>query len=298
MALDIKTWLLEEGYDDATATELAPKMAANAAAVAKIEASIMRQSDYSREKDKLTAAQTALEAANTRLNTEMAEWATVQAEGGQMTAKMQRDIEAAQAKVASLTARVTNIATQAGMDPAKALEGLEVVPQQQPQQPSATTFDEAKLRAELGQQYAGLTELSVTLPAALFNIATEHQQLFGKSLDAEAISREVLTRARTRGNQKSVNPREVWEELHNVSAKREEVSKAKYDADLKAAEERGFARGRSEELPGQPMPGQSHSPLFGGERKSALQRPQPGGSVARASAAFRAGTYRTPVGVK
>ena len=301
MALDIKTWLLEEGYDEATATELAPKMAANPAAVAKIEASIMRQQDYSREKDKLQAAQTALEKANADLNAQMAEWATVEAQGGEATKKMQRDFEAAQAKVAMLTARVTNIAAQAGLDPKQVLDGLEpVVPPQNTPPPTATSFDEKKFRDELNQQYAGLTALSVTLPGALFNIATEHAQLFGKPLDTEAISREIITRAQTRGNQKSLDPRHVWEELHGVSAKREEVSKAKYEADMKAAEERGFARGRSEELPGQPVPGGSTSPLFSRERKSALQRPQPGGSVSRAASALRAGTYRTPVpaGVK
>ncbi len=298
MAIDAKTWLLEQGYDDASATEMAARLSANPTALANIENSTLRQADYSREQAKLQKAQDDLNTANDRLTAEMADWAAAQAQGRDLTAKQQRDLEAAQAKVAMLTTRVTNIATQSGIDPKVALEGLETVVTTPTPTPTPTPgFDANAFVTEQNQRYAQMTQLMVTLPGEMFNLATEHQQLYGKPLDTAAVSKEILTRANTRGNQKSLDPRQVWEEMHGVPAQREKIRTDKYDADIKAAEARGEERARSEAvIPGQPTPQGRHSIVLTGERKSALNRPQPMSTVSAAAAAFRTGKYKNGSG--
>jgi hypothetical protein len=298
--LEAKQWLADVGFDEATITEIAAKF--TPAQMEKIAEGTMRQSDYDRVmnegKAELARAQADLAAANDRLNTEMAEWATVQAQGGQQTAQMQRDLEKARAQVALLSTRVSTYAQQAGIDPTKALEGLEAAPtvppqNQPPQAPDLTPFARAEDVQKLFGQFG---QAMVTLPAELFAIATEHQELTGKPLDTREITREILARAGTKGNTKTTDPRAIWEELHKVPDLRAAKQQAKYDADIAAAEARGRESALSEgSIPGQTTPTGRHSPLFGGERKSALQRPQPGQTVAAAASAFRSGKYRQEI---
>lgn len=292
---EAKTFLKDEiGYSD---DQLAGM---NAGQLKKFAESVMRQSDYDAAmnagKAELAAEQQKLTDANTALNTEMAEWATLQSQGGQVTAKMQRDLEAAQAKVASLTARVQHVATQAGMDPAKALEGLETVtPPISPtapagQQPDLTGYVKAE---DFRRGYGELAQAMLHVPSALMTIAHEHQTLFGSAVDTRAIVNEIQSRAGTRGNQKSLDPIAIWEEMHGVPAKRQEVAKAKYNAEISAAEQRGReAALSSAHVPGNHTPTGRHSPVLAAERKSAVARPQPEGTVNSAAAAFRTGKYR------
>ena len=130
MALDTKKWLVEEmGFSEAEAAELAPKFTEERAK--KLEGGFLRQADYSREMNKLKAEvkkqQDDLSAANERLNQELADWATEQASGRTQTAKQRADLDKAQQDVLRLTQVVTRVATEAGMDPAKVLEGAAVV---------------------------------------------------------------------------------------------------------------------------------------------------------------------------
>lgn len=275
----------------------------NAAQLNKLAESVMRQSDYDAAmnagKAELKAEQDKLAAANERLNTEMAEWATVQAQGGQVTAKMQKDLEAAQAKVATLTARVQHVATQAGLDPAKALEGLEGTVEP-PKPPTAPAFDDTKYvsRDDFRQATGELAQAMLRVPVALAKIAREHRTLFSADVDENAIITELQTRAGTRGNTKSLDPITIWEELHNVPAKRTEVAKAAHDAEIAAAEQRGRDAALSSiNVPGNHTPTGRHAPVFAAsEHKSALQRPQPQQGVAVAAAAFRSGKYRQKTG--
>lgn len=268
----------------------------------KLADAFMRQSDYDRAmnegKAELQKAQDELKAANDRLNAEMAEWATIQADGGKVTAKMQRDLESAQAKAAALTARVTAIATQAGLDPTKALEGLETTEPPKPLTPDLTGYIKAdQLDAEINKRLGGLATGILDVPATIAAIQYDHQQLFGKPMtgkEVQAIVTEIKTRASTRGNQKSLDPTDIWSEQHKVPEAREAAEKKRWTDMEAAAEARGREAARSEMLiPGSTAAPGHRSVVFGEKgRTSSLQRPQPGTTVAKAAAAFRAGTYR------
>ena len=295
--IEAKAWLKEIGFDDAAVEEMAVKF--TAAQLEKIAEGYMRQDDYSRQSNELQTAQQALIDAQTALNAEMADWATIQAQGGQATAQMQRDLEVAQAKVATLTQRVTNIATQAGLDPDKALEGIDVTTKPTtPPPPAAPAIDETKFvsRDDFNRGYGELAQAMLRVPVALLKIGREHTQLFGAPVDEQAIIDEIQTRAATRGNKKSLDPIVIWEELHNVPAKRVEVAAAERQRDIAAAEQRGREAALSEiSVPGAHTPTGRHSPIFGGaERKSVLERPQPQGTVNAAAGALRSGKYRQP----
>lgn len=296
MAFDVSKWLKEDmGFSDDEIKDLAPKFTPKADVLDK---GYLRQSDYSKNMDGLKKAQTDLAAANDRLTAEMAEWATVQAANEPITKKMRDDLEKAQLKVTQLTSRVERIATDAGLDPAKALEGIDqVVPPKKDDQPPVDLSGYVKT-GDLG----GLANMALTLPAELQSIADEHFDLTGKRLDTRTIVREIQARAGTRGNQKSLDPREIWMEQHNIQTLRDDRSKKQHDDEISAAEARGREAALSEmAVPGSTPPGR-HAPVFhttsGKPRESVLQRPQPGTTVNAAVGALRSGKYRTGSGSK
>ena len=295
MAFETKKWLVEElGFTEAEAAELEPKFSGERAK--KLEGGVLRQADYSRQMNSLKAEvkkqQDELAAANERLNAEMADWAQVAASGRTQTAQQRADLEKAQQDVLRLTQVVTRVATEAGLDPAKVLGDAAVTPPEkktEPQAPDLTGYVKS-------EQLAGVLGSMLDLPAELDAIREEHRELFGKSFDTREVMREVKARLSTKGNTKPTDPRQVWEEMHGIPAKREEVARAKYDAEIRAAEERGAERVRTEaSIPGQAPPGK-HAPIFrspsGEQRQSVLQRPQPGQTVQNAVTALRSGKYR------
>lgn len=298
----IPKWMLEDmGFSADEQKALDPLFTDER--VKKLEAGHLRQSDYSKQMDALKKAQTDLQAANDRLSTEMAEWATVQASGRQVTEKMQKDLEAAQATAARLSARVTKIATDAGLDPAKALEGIDQVPTRTTKDDGAPPIDTSKFVStdDFATQQSRLARVLLRAPAEIAAIQHEHHELTGEWLDARPIIDEIEKRATTKGNSKSLEIREVWEEQHKIPELRQTKSKEKYDADIKAAEERGKqAALTSLSVPGAGAP-PTHgrpSPVLhtpdGQGRKSVLERPQPGTSTQSAVAALRTGKYRQP----
>ena len=272
--------------------------------VKKLEAGHLRQADYSKQMNDLKKAQTDLQAANDRLSTEMAEWATVQASGREVTAKMQRDLETAQGNAARLTARVQKIATDAGLDPAKALEGIDqVVPDKRTNNGDTPPIDTSKFVStdDFATQQSRLARVLLRAPAEIAAIQHEHHELTGEWLDARPIIDEIEKRATTKGNALSLEIRDVWQEKHNIPTLRETKAKEKYDADIKAAE----ARGRQEALTSLSVPGAGNPPTHGrpspvlhsadgSARKSVLERPQPGTSTQSAVSALRSGKYRQP----
>lgn len=300
MAFDTKKWLVEDlGFSEAEAAELVPRFDGERAK--KLEGGFLRQADYSREMNKLKAEvnkqQAELQAANERLNAELADWAAVQAGRQQEVAGQREALHQAQQEQLRLTQLVTTVAEQAGLDPQKVLQGAKVTPPKE--EPKTPPID---LNGYVKQdQLAPVIGSLITLPAELQAIADEHFELYGKRLDTRELVKELTTRAGTKGNTKSLDVRTIWEETHGVPQKREEVSKARYDEALKAAEARGYERARTEEaLPGQPPPGRSASPVLRGAegkaRESVLQRPQPGTTVRNAVAALRSGKYRVKDG--
>lgn len=289
-----KEWLKDVGFDDATIEQIADKF--TPAQMAKIAEGTMRQSEFDRVmnegKAEIAKSQRELAEANDKLNRELAEWATVQAQGGTATKAMQDALDKAQADVLKLTQKLTRVATDAGLDPQKILTEVQVTtePPKAPPAPDLTGYAKSD---DVSRSIGQLAEMSLTLPAELQQLAYEHQQLFGTALDTRTIVAEIKARAGTRGNTKPLDPRAIWEEAHKVADKRTEVEKARVDRLIADAEERGRQKGMSETtVPGGHTPTGRHSPVMGAERKSALERPQPGQTINAAVSAFRSGKYR------
>lgn len=260
----------------------------------KVADGLMRQADYDRAmnegKAEIDTARADFESANQRLSAEMAEWAQVQAEGGKVTAKMRSDLEKAQSDVLRLTQTVTRVATDAGMDPAKLLEGMVPVKVEPPTPPNMDGYVRSD---QLALQVDSLANLAVTFPAELYALSVEHHALFGKPLDANAITKELKARAAAPGNRKSLDVRQIWEEQNKVPEARATAETKRWDTAMAEAEKRGREAAQSEiSIPGSMTPGK-HAPVFQQQRTSAVNRPQPGGTHSKAVAAFNTGKYKT-----
>jgi hypothetical protein len=296
LVLEAAAWLKDQGFSDEEIEGMKEQYTPER--MAKIAEGYMRQADYDRTMDEgnaeLTTARTDLAAANARLNTEMAEWGTVQRDGKEASIKLQTDLEAAHVRVTELTSRVTKLATEAGVDPKTILGDVEVVPPKDTK-PDMTGYVKADdLDAAINKRLGGLATGILDVPAELFQLGQEHQTLFGEPLDTRPIVAEIKKRAATANNQESLDPRAVWEELHDVVDKREEVATATHDAEIAAAVERGRTEMASEQaIPGSTTAPGRHAAIFGGkDRKSALERPQPMTTVNAAAAALTSGKYR------
>lgn len=258
--------------------------------LAVLEKNQLRQTDYSKNMDALKKAQTDLAVANDRLTNEMAEWANLTAAEKAAATKLREDLDASQQTVLKLQQRVTKIATDAGLDAAKALEGIDQPPPKK-EEPPVPPIDTSKFIDV--DRFGAVQSYMFDLLAELPMIAQEHFDLTGERLDTRVIRAEIAERAQKKGA--NLDPRAIWEEKFDIPAKRTAQSQAARDAEIKAAEERGAARARSEAaLPIPPQNGQ-HSPLLranGENYQSKLQRPQPESAVAAAASAFASGKYR------
>lgn len=292
--MDVKAFLKDLNFTDAEITELAPKFD-TPERVEALKKGQLRLSDYSKSMDGLKKDQDALKTASARLDAEMAEWATVQAQGGEITKKMRDDLDAAQLKVTQLTSRVTRIATDAGLDVTKALEGIEQEPVKKVDPPAPAIDLTGYVKADT---IGVLTDFMLTLPAELDAIAREHFDLTGQYLDTRGIVTEIKARSATRGNQKPLDPRAIWEEQQQIPTKRQEKATRDHDAEITAAEQRGADRVRTEQaLPIPPSTGVRSPVLRGIEGKtheSVLKRPVPESAVRSAAAALATGKYRKP----
>lgn len=291
----LKDWLTDLGLagDDLALveTKLTP-------VAPKIGEGVLRQQDYSAKMNELNTARTELQAANDRLSAEAAEWATLTAAEKQAAQGQRAALEAAQTKVAALTNRVKTIAANAGIAEADALQGIDTVappttpPTTSNQPPADERFD------AFGRQLNGIAAMAVTLPAELQMIAEDHRDLTGERLDTRAIAAEIHKRAGTRGNQKSLDPRVVWEELHDVPAKRAAKDKERVEGLVAAAREEGRTQGLSEAALPTGSREARHSPVLvqAANSQSRIQRPQPQTAVSGAVAAFQSGKYRQGAG--
>jgi len=258
-----------------------------------IASGYMRQADYDRamneNKAELEKEQAKLATANERLNAEMAEWATLTAAEKQTATRQRADLEKAQTDVLRLRQTVERIGQESGVDVTKYLEGAP--PPVKPAEPTVDLTGYVKAD-QLQQANAQLAEMMLSFTPELMQLSIEHQQLYGQPLDARDIVKELRARATSKGNQKPTDPRAIWEELHKVPEKRAEVEKKRFDDAIAQAEARGREAAMSEShIPGQTTSPGRHSIIFGGQKESKIQRPQPGETVARAAAALRTHKY-------
>lgn len=291
MALDTKAWLKDLGVAD---DQIDPVAAALTPHSSKIEEGFLRQSDYSRKSAELQAKQTALDAANERLNAEMVEWAQTRDAGGVITEQMRADMAKAQGEVTRLTTIITSKATELGLDP-KTLIGEPAAPAARPDPPPNNDPDPRYVdRAQFGRA----ADLLLTLPAELQQIAQEHFDLTGQHLDVRPLVAEFKTRAGASRPDpaKPVDIRQIWESTHQIQAKRDDAAQKARAAETAAAEERGYQRARTE----QTVPGASpighHSPVLRNRPESGpkLQRPSMAGktdTISRAAAALATHKY-------
>lgn len=258
-----------------------------------LEKNQLRQADYSRAQDKakadLAKAEGDLKAKIARVDAEAAEWATLSASEKDASLKLRSELEGAQARVLKLTQRVERIASDAGLDPAKALEGIDqVVP---PKEPKVDPIDTSRLVGvdQFNSMSEYLFNLSVELPA----IAQEHFDLTGERLNTRELRAEIASRAKEKNA--NLDPRAIWEEKYQIGAKRETKTNESRAAEIKQAEQRGFERARTEAaLPIPPSRG-VHSPLLrvnGEKHESVMKRPAPETAVRGAAAALATGKYR------
>jgi len=297
--IEIKKWLMEDmGFTEKEITDQKLVEAFTPDRIAKLEDGYMRQADYDRAQNELKAAvtkqQTDLEAAQQRLDAEVAEWATVQAGGKKATDQMRTDLEAAQNDVLRFQQALKRTAEANGLNYDDLVKGIDVKPVVKPDV-TAPLFDESKFVTR--ESYIALTNMALQVPAQLDRIQREHFDLTGEYLNPEELVAEVQERARTKGNTKSLELRDVWEEKHEIPAKRTAKAKQDHDAEIAAAEKRGREAAYSESaLPGGgAQPVGSHAPIFRGERTSVLERPQPQVASQAAVTALRTGKYRQQV---
>jgi hypothetical protein len=138
-----------------------------------------------------------------------------------------------------------------------------------------------------------VVDYMLSVPAELAAIAQEHFDLTGERLDTRPLVADLKARI---AKKQPADLRAIWEEKYQVPEKRTAATKAKYDADIAAAEARGREAARSErELPGQHPAGQ-HSPVFTGiHGESKVARPQPGQNTRGFADSLRSRKYAPQV---
>lgn len=282
MAFDTKAWLTELGFGEAEIGELLPKFESRGEALEKGQ---LRQAEFSRQLDKLTRE---FDEKNQKLDQEMAEWSKALAEGRGDTDKLRERANTAERDMLAMRQRLTAFAETNGLDPKTILpDGPAPAPKPEPSPTPALPDNVLTL-----DKLLPLMDFTITLPAELSAIQTEHQRLFGQPLDPREIVAEIRTRA---AKKQDISPRAIWEEKFNVPAKRLEVAKTEHDAEIKAAEDRGYQRHASEAaLPGQPLPGR-HAPVLvrpEGAAGPKLTRPSAPSRIASAAEALNSHRYR------
>lgn len=289
MAFDLKAFLKELG-PTAEEEAILEKALGTPERLTLLEKNQLRQSDYSKMADGMKAEQKKLADASAKLDAEAAEWASLSASEKSAATELRDSLNKTEQRVLALTQRVTKIATDAGLDPAKALEGIDQVVEKK--EPKVDPIDTSKFVA--ADQFNSMSEYMFNLSIELPMIAAEHLELTGKPLDTRALRAEITKRAGTKGA--NLDPRAIWEETNQIPEKREAKTTAARTLELDQAEKRGFERARSEDaLPIPPSHG-VRSPMLrvnGDKHESKLQRPAPETGIRSAAQALASGKYRT-----
>lgn len=312
MAFDVKAWLADPAF--AFSTEEQASLLTSFSAdtrLAVLGGNQLRQSDYSKAMDagkaEIATERAKLVDADTKLNAELAEWATVQGASAEKVAAANKRVAALEQQVLTSRQRIEQVAHTAGLDAAVYLKDLDAPvtpppagtpPAGDPPAGDSPNMDGYAKTDDIRQ----VNQLLHLQPFALQTISNEHLALTGEPLDAMALHAEITRRAAAKEDTSSL--RAVWESFHDIPAKRAAAATAKYDADITAAEERGRVAATSEAaIPGgspagaraivfQAPPNADGTP--GAPRTSALERPQPQTRISSAVTALASGRYRQP----
>jgi hypothetical protein len=281
-----RAWLVTLGFTEAKADSLLGDAEIGDKFTSMREGHL-RQADYDR---KMNALKTDLDAKNEQLNKEIAEWAAAKADDSTEATALRTKAQETERQMLALRQKVEAAATERGLNPADFLLSSDgkVTPAKVDPQPAAAPDLRGYLKMD---EAAPLFDYLINLPAELDTIQREHQQLYGTALDLRQINAEIRARA---AKKLPIDARAIWEEKFNVAAKRDEVAKTRHDAEIKAAEDRGFQRATTEHaLPGAQPVGQ-HSPVLTRQtgQESHLKRPESSTRVAAATAALATHRYR------
>lgn len=281
---DAKDFLTTElGFTPEEAAELAPKFTGERET--KLKGAVLRQRDYSRLMDTEKARIAEIEQ---RLEAEAAEWASLTAAEKAAAGDLRKQLEQTQSELLRHQQAFTRVAQEAGVDPKTYLDTGTPTPT--PTAPAAPALDTSQFATAASQ--AALAQMALRVPAQITALAIEHRRLTGQDLDPTELVAELERRAATKGNQKPLDLRAIWEEQHDIPNVRASAEKARVDALIADAEKRGREAALSEQsLPPGAQPTGKHAVVFGG-RESKLSRPQPGVGLQSAIAALRTGKYR------
>lgn len=291
---DAKQFLGELGFSQTEVDELAPKFQGDRAE--KLKGAVLRQQDYSRQMNEaqatLAAKQAEIAETEQRLAAEAAEWASLTAAEKAASQALRTQHEQTQRELLRHQQAFTRIAQEAGVDPKTYLGDPTPTPPPAPE-PTTPALDTSKFAS--ADAVAQLARLSLQIPAQITALAIEHRRLTGQDLDPTALVAELEKRASTRGNQKPLDLRTIWEEQHNIGQVRADAEAAR----IKKLEDDAFARGREAAmseaaLPPGAQPTGKHAIVFNPNRTSAVQRPQPGQGLQAAVTALATGKYRQP----
>ena len=286
MAFDTKQWLTDLGFTEAEIGELAPKFETRADSLEKNQ---LRQADFSRAQDALKKQQEEVATLKAQEEQYINEWATLTATEKATGQRLRVEKEQAEARALALTQRLTRMAEEAGLDPKKALEGIDHPPPKKEDPPPIDTSQFVR-----GDQLGTISSYLFGLIAELPMLAQEHFDLTGERLDTRALRAKIEEQSKQKGA--NLDPRALWESTYNIPEKRATKAKQEREAELAAAEKRGYDKARTEQaLPVPPSTGMN-SPLLrtvdGQPRESILKRPQPEQGVRKAAEAIASGKYR------
>jgi hypothetical protein len=258
MDTELEAWLKDLfGADSPLIAEVGAKLDPVAG---KIKEGQLRQSDYSKKMAAIQTKQEELTTADRRLTEELAEWSRLKAEGNVEAETLQRQIEQHQQEKLAMEQALARAARDAGKEAKDYWK------------PSAATPDTPKpvsppvvppnvlTKDEFGAAAAFFLDVPVTLQT----IAAEHQALTGQPFNSEQFLAQMREAASSKksvfGSGKDV--RAFWEQTWDIPAKRQAQADAKLAADLKAAEDRGYQRARTEEATPTAHPAGTRAPVF------------------------------------
>lgn len=302
MALSAETqaWLDElkktGGITDEAYTSLKSTFEGNNKADEYLKGSVLRQSDYSRQMADIQKAKKEVEDSTNALKQREADVTKFQGELSQWKAgaetnyrKALDEHEKAERKATAAVARLRSLAMANGMDEAEVLKDIDVLPAKKEEPVKTSDIDTSKFltREDLAK---GIGE-SALVDAAIYDIASEYQELTGKSLRGAALLVQEAIKAgktlQTYADEKFGLPK-----LREEKAAKD---KADYEKSIRDDER---AKVLSEGLiPGNIAPGRGDlqgSPVL---RKEGIPEPGKGNGIEAATAAFQAGKYRiNPLG--
>ena len=231
---DLKAWLGDlatKGQLSAEDVALLEGKLNKPEVVAALEGGQLRQADYDRTMNKLKADHKTAMDGVVGLQTELTGWRT-EAQG--KLDKAMGDLQARDTTIAQYQARVTQIATDYGLDLNTLMPAAAAAPN-----PTASPAPSASPNPAANEGFRKFQEdfdkakqIFPLLPAELHDLSVEHQELYGKPLSK---SLELVSTALKEGR----SVRDVWAEQYKVEDRRKEITlqaQQQHDAEIRADE--------------------------------------------------------------